>query len=482
MSIHSFPEIKFLTVNDKFCEMMEYGANEVIGKSAVDIGMLGKAQVLHEIRGRLEESGSIRNAQIPFRTKSGQIREGIFSLELIELEGKESVLISILDITESLKMQEDRIKADKLESVGILAGGIAHDFNNILMAILGNISLVKMESGLNEEAIAWLSQSENAVMRAKNLTQRLLTFARGGAPVITTVSLRGLLLEATEFALHGSNVRSVFEISDDLMPAEIDSTQISQVIQNLVINAMQSMPGGGHLTVRARNAPSGEYPMEHPKSGKYLRIEIEDQGSGIPKEYMKKIFDPYFTTKQKGSGLGLATAYSIIKNHNGFITAESEPGSGSTFIIYLPASDKALPPPRRPLRKSSGDKGRILVMDDEEAIRDLAEVILIRSGYEVTLVGDGTEAVDEYLKSAAEGNRYDVVIMDLTIPGGMGGKETMARLLKIDPGVKAVVSSGYSMDPIMSRYREYGFSAVIAKPYRMSALTECIQMLLGKDQ
>ncbi len=477
MSLHSFPDLKFMTINDKFCEMTGFTSGDVIGKDGIAAGLFENPRVLEDARGMLRAAGSISEMRVPFRTKGGNAREGLFAFELLGLDERETVLVSALDTTDIARQQEDRLKVEKLESIGILAGGIAHDFNNLLMAILGNISLVKMEAGLSGEARDLLTESENAVMRAKDLTQQLLTFARGGTPVVTTVSLRTLLRDATEFALRGSNVKSVFEINSDLLPAEVDTGQINQVIHNLVINAMQSMPSGGILTIRARNAIPDDYRREHLKPGKYLKIEIQDEGMGIPKEHLQKIFDPYFTTKEKGSGLGLATAYSIIKNHRGYITVDSAPGSGANFTIYLPASDKKISPSPEFGPPVTGGKGRVLIMDDEEAIRKLTETMLVRSGYEVTLVADGNQAVAEYQNSIVEGNKFNVVIMDLTIPGGMGGKDAIARLRNIDPDVKAVVSSGYSTDPIMSNFREFGFSAVIAKPYRMSALTECVDSL-----
>ncbi|MBM3235800.1 response regulator [Candidatus Poribacteria bacterium] len=397
------------------------------------------------------------------------------------------VVLVFRDITEQRKMEQELQKIQKLESIGILAGGIAHDFNNILTAILGNISIAKIKANPKDEIYARLVEAEKASLQAKDLTQQLLTFSKGGAPIKKTESITELIKDSAEFALRGSNVKCEFFIPDDIWPVEIDKGQISQVINNLIINADQAMLGGGIIKVRVENvAPVGamrpcQAVAEHAlpiKEGKYVKIEIEDEGIGIPKEHLSKIFDPYFTTKQKGSGLGLATSHSIIKRHDGYIAVESELGVGTTFYIYLPASSKQIFSTKEFEERPVLGKGRILVIDDEEAVRNVAGSMLKHIGYEVEFAKDGVEALELYQKAEASGQPYDAVIVDLTIPGGMGGEQVIKKLLEIDPNVKAIVSSGYSTDAIMSNFKQYGFSGVVTKPYRIAELGETLSKVI----
>jgi PAS domain S-box-containing protein len=378
------------------------------------------------------------------------------------------------DITELRLARQEMIKTQKLESLGILAGGIAHDFNNILTAILGNISLARLQLHDPEKATIRLKEAENATARAKDLTQQLLTFARGGEPVKKIIDVRGLMREAADFALHGSSVSCAFALADDLWPLEADEGQLSQVIHNLVLNAVQAMPEGGTVTISAANVSAAQ-------TGKrFMKITVADTGGGIPEHHLRMIFDPYFTTKQQGSGLGLATSYSIIRKHGGKIRVTSTLGKGSTFHVSLPASEHAIearPDSRTDVPHGSGS---VLVMDDEEVVRDITEAILEQLGYAVECVKNGSEAIDLYRKRKEAGTPFAVVIMDLTIPGGMGGKEAITSLLETDPNVIAVVSSGYSTDPVMANYREYGFSAVLTKPYRLQEMSKVLQGLLQR--
>ncbi len=390
------------------------------------------------------------------------------------------VVIVFRDVTGERKIEEELRKAQKLESIGILAGGIAHDFNNILTSIMGSISLVKLKLGSDGEVRRVLEDAERASHQATELTRQLLTFSRGGAPVKKTVRIADLLEEVCGFSARGSSVKCEFDIAADLWPADVDTGQMSQVIQNILINAIQAMPEGGTVSVRAGNAMVSSEPrslMSGPGSGthlvpgNYVRIDIEDEGRGIPPEFMERIFDPYFTTKEKGMGLGLAIAYSIVRRHQGMIEARSRRGEGTTFSIYLPASpgrgpedDRTVPEPRR-------GAGKILVMDDDENVLGVAEKMLRYLGYSIALSRNGYEAIDLYRKAMDEGSPYDAVIMDLTIPGSMGGRDCIEHLLKMDPGVKAVVSSGYSHDPVMADHARYGFRGIIAKPYSVEELS-----------
>ncbi len=389
------------------------------------------------------------------------------------------VVLVFRDITEKRRLEQELIKADKLKSVGILAGGIAHDFNNILTAILGNITLAKMYAEPEDKIFEKLSGAENASLRAKHLTQQLLTFSRGGAPIKKTAFISELLEDTATFALSGSNVRCEFSIPGDLWPVEVDEGQITQVINNLIINASQAMPEGGIIKARAENIVVDAEQGLPLKEGKYINISIEDRGIGIPEEHLQKIFDPYFTSKQKGSGLGLATAYSIVKRHDGCIQVKSELGVGSTFSIYLPASSKEVLIEKALRERIPTGKGKILLMDDEEPVREVGGEMLEGLGYEVEFTKDGAEAIELYKKAKESAQPFDAIIMDLTIPGRMGGKKAVEKLIEIDPEVKAIVSSGYSTDPIMADFRKYGFSGVIAKPYELNELGEALHKVIA---
>ena len=390
----------------------------------------------------------------------------------------QGVVLVFRDITEQKQLEEVLLRARKIESVGVLAGGIAHDFNNLLTGIMGNVSLAMMLAGQEEQVVARLTEAENACRRATKLTHQLLTFSKGGAPVRQTVSIAELLTESATFALRGSNVRGVFTIAEDLWPADVDADQINQVLHNVVLNAAQAMPDGGTVQVQADNIwlNAAEVPPLH--EGRYLKITVHDQGRGISAEILPNIFDPYFTTKEHGSGLGLATAYAIITKHDGFITVASEVGAGATFVMYLPGSQHDVMPaqdiPDTPLVGS----GRILVVDDEEAIRDLLSTMLTRIGYEVDCVRDGADAIDVYQNAQAEGRPYTAVILDITIPGGMGGLEALAPLRAIDPQAKVLISSGYANNPVMANFQQYGFDGVIAKPYTVQRLHDVLQHVI----
>ncbi len=430
---------------------------------------------LSELISDVLSSGSSRNTEV-------ECEDYVFSLTFAPVADAGYVNVYGLDITERKRMEEELVKAQKLESVSTLAGGIAHDFNNILTAILGNISLGKMYDDL-EKKNSKLADAERACMQAKNLTQQLLTFSRGGAPIKKVTSMMELLENSATLALKGSNVRCEFSVPDDLWPAEIDQGQMNQVMSNIIINANQAMPDGGTITVQGENSiiePEHGLPLQ---PGPYVEISIEDQGIGISENGLARIFDPYFTTKQTGSGLGLAVTYSIIRKHNGHIAVESQLATGTTFHIYLPASPEAvLAVEKKEEEKLIIGMGRTLVMDDEKYVRDLAAEMLSSIGYKVTTARDGAEAIEMYQEARDSGRPYDAVIIDLTVPGGMGGKETIQRLVEIDPEVKAIVSSGYSNDPIMASFREYGFRGVIAKPYKPRELSQVMHEVMVNAQ
>jgi PAS domain S-box-containing protein len=388
------------------------------------------------------------------------------------------------DITDRKLMEEELLKARKLESVGLLAGGIAHDFNNILTGLFGNIELAKMELPTDHEAFHFMHNANQALDKATKLTQQLLTFAKGGDPILEMIDVEQVIQDSIKFSLSGSNVRTILNIPKNLWQVKADKGQLSQVITNLVINADHAMPEGGTLTLEAENIKDVDENLNYLFSEKVVKLKIIDEGSGISAENQKQIFDPYFTTKMTGSGLGLATAHSIISKHNGHISVASEPGVGTTFTIYLPADlseHRTTGTSTSDISDKSGTRGgHILLMDDEEMILDLSTEMIKSFGYTVDTSSDGKEAIEKYISAKKCGKPFDVVIMDLTIPGGMGGKETMHKLLAIDPEAIVIVSSGYSTDPVIANYSDYGFKSRLVKPFQMVDLKKELSRLLDQ--
>lgn len=394
------------------------------------------------------------------------------------------ILISIFKYIKEieLKHQQQQIKARKLESVGVLAGGIAHDFNNILTAILGNISLSLLDKDLNVRTKNLLANAEKASLRAQGLTQQLLTFARGGEPVTETSSLDLVIRDSAGFVLSGAMVSCRYDIPDDLWMVKIDKGQISQVIQNIVLNASHATAGGGTILISCENVKATENEFPLVKKGRFVKITIEDSGVGIPVNVIEKIFDPYFSTKQDGSGLGLAITQSIISKHKGHLLVTSVSGSGTTFTIYLPAINQievhGQGLTRFEGRKAGKRKIKILAMDDEELLRDVAREMLTTLGHEVELAEDGEKAIKLYKEAMVLGDKFDLVILDLTVPGGMGGEDATREILACDSDAKVLVSSGYSNSPLMANYSDYGFCDAIVKPYNIQKLSGVIEKVL----
>ncbi len=388
------------------------------------------------------------------------------------------------DITERRQMEEELQKEGKLESLGILAGGIAHDLNNLLTVILGNLSLAKRYANNNDRIYKRLLEMDNAITQTRSLTVQLLTFAKGGKPLAKAVSIRGLIEEASSFALSGSNVSCQFIFPEDLPPVKIDRGQITQVISNLLINADQAMEEGGTIIISAENlAVSEEGGILPILPGNYVAITIKDDGAGIPQQNLAKIFDPYFSTKEKGSGLGLTICYSIIKKHGGHIFVKSAAGEGTSFTVFLPVSnDKVEESDYNDDSLLSGE-GKVLFMDDVESVRQTAGEMLTFLGYDVEFAKNGSEAAGLYKEALCSEHPFDVVICDLTIRGGMGGKKAVRELLKIDPGAKVIASSGYSNDAILNEFEKHGFCGVVAKPYRIQELGEVMSRVIrGREQ
>jgi len=380
------------------------------------------------------------------------------------------------------RSEEELLRDAKRESLELLAGGVAHDFNNLLTALLGNLNLARMDTSLSDEVQEWLEEAEKATGRARDLTHQLLAFAKGGEPVRRLVNLTNCLREAALFARQGSRVRCEFDLAAELWPAEVDAGQIGQVVNNLVLNAVQAMPRGGIVSISARNVPRERAHQLGLGSNQFIEIGVRDNGPGIKPEDMARVFQPYFTTKSTGSGLGLATSQTIARRHYGALRVESEGGRGATFLLFLPAKPgaqvaRADEPIDLPVLS-----GRVLFMDDEPSIRQMAPNLLHRLGFETEVVGDGREAIELYGRALREGRRFDVVILDLTVPAGMGGLDTVQWLRELDPAVQVLVSSGYADDPVLLNFRQHGFNGTVIKPYCLSELARVLAQVLDGEQ
>ena len=481
-------ELKYVYVSDRY--LQEYGVKEenVIGKHHYEVfpDLPQKWRDVHQrcLKGEVlsaeedsyvREDGSVdwtRWACRPWYESDGSIGGIIIYSEVItERKRKEE---------ERLELHKQLQQNAKLKSVGTLAGGIAHDFNNILAALLGNLNLALFDNDLKDSTKKLLSEAEKATLRAKRLTQQLLTLSKGGEPIKETSSLEEVIKDSASFVMHGDKAACHYHIPDNLWLVDIDKGQISQVIQNIVMNACHAMPDGGTVTITCTNISSDDDPsVSILEKGKYVKIIIQDQGIGIPNNLIDKIFDPYFSTKQTGHGLGLAISQAIISKHNGYIRGESTSGKGSTFTIYLPASAEIqAQKPETFVNTKPLPQARILIMDDDEQVRNMLKAMLSRLGHNVTTSENGDEAISLYRKSKQTNNDFDMVIMDLTIPGGMGGERAVKEILNIDPEAKVVVSSGYSNNPIMANFSDHGFCAAIVKPYQLQDLSRTLLQVL----
>ena len=464
--------------NEAYCRILGYSEEELIGKHLRDITHPETLEENLRLQSQLA-MGEIDHYRMEkrFLHKDGSVVHGILDANVVrDTKGKPCYFLgSVLDITQQKKAEQELQKMEKLKSVGTLAGGIAHDFNNIMMGLFGNISLARAKLSKDSPAVKFLKEAEKSMNRAIRLTKQLLTFAKGGAPVKEDVGIGALVEEVVLFDLSGSHVKPVFNTAKELWKAQVDKGQIQQVLSNLTINARQAMPDGGHLRITLENA---DEPAELPpglRPGKYIRVVMQDEGTGIDPKHLDRIFDPYFSTKQTGSGLGLATVFSIIQKHGGHITVDSQLGKGATFTLYLPASEsrqfhEAKPPAST--APVAEQKAEILVMDDEETVLSVTRQMLEKYGFSAQGATDGKQAIAMYKQSMEAGEPFSLVIMDLTIPGGTGGKEAIKELIAIDPGAKAIVSSGYATDPVMADYGDYGFKGRLMKPFNMKALIE----------
>jgi len=399
----------------------------------------------------------------------------------------EHIVSVVRDVTDRRRLEEELLRSQKLESVSILAGGIAHDFNNLLQGIIGNITLAKMYNGDDMKRSARLADAERAVEMARELSYRLLTFAKGGEPVRRVSHIHELIQASIRPVIRNENIKCQIDVAADLHLVEIDEGHMAQVFRNLVINAQDAMPAGGMILVRAQNVTITSKDNLPLADGEYVRISVEDQGTGIPEEMLSRIFDPYFSTKEmgsrKGMGLGLAVCHSVVKKHQGAITVESKMGVGSTFRVYLPAYVSPPAPAdgktSAPMVAADGE-GRILVMDDEEQVSTVVKELLSFLHYDVVIAHDGLEAIQHYQLSQAEGRPFDLVLLDLTVPGGLGGIDTFQKLREINPAVRVVVSSGYADDPMIKDFRSYGFDGALAKPYNLEQLCDMFDRILKR--
>ncbi len=465
-----------LDINQAALDIFSYDMKpeSIIGKNILDIDPLAQSRDNHKHYMEVLKTGKPKTLSY---IKLSDAYGGKY-VHIRVFKVNEGLGFIITDISMIKKIEDELQKMKKLESLGVLAGGIAHDFNNILAAMLGNISLAKLSINPDNKAYTNLDEAEKAVQQATDLTNQLLTFSKGGAPVKEDADIAGLVRETATFVLRGSKIKCEFHVPDDLWNVEIDKGQINQVINNLVINAVQAMPENRKLDITLENIPARASKLHRLSRGRYVQLIITDYGVGIEPELLDQIFDPYFTTKEKGSGLGLATAHSIIKRHKGEIRVESKLGKGTTFTIFLPAS----PGKNKKTEKIDGVRrtgsGRILLMDDDSAVLQVAREILEYLGYEVDIAQSGQEAIEKFRDAQKSKNKYKIALLDLTVPGGMGGKQTVKVLKKIDPGIITIATSGYSNDPIMSDYLQHGFDGVISKPYTLDELTKVLGSLI----
>ncbi len=473
--------------NKESVTLFGYSADEALAKKLVDLIVPPDLEPMFE---RILEAGKkvcksgeiIPSGELVLLDRQGRNVPVLSTHTAVVIEGREPLLFCInFDMSDRKRIEEELLNAKKLEAIGILAGGIAHDFNNLLFVILGNLSMAQMKLSGEDPAFRHFAEAEKACLRAKDLTQKFITFSSGGGPLKNRVSIGEMVENAVSLVLSGSNIGSELNITRDLLKADIDEDQMRQVLTGIIANSKEAMPKGGTLYVNAKNIDiSKTGPL---RSGQYVKIVIRDEGTGIPEENLAKIFDPYFSTKyrgsQKGMGFGLAIAHSVIKRHNGNIKVESRFGEGTTVTIIIPASTAT--DIAHQVSSGIGHPGRkkVLIMDDEEMLVDLLKTMVEHLGFEAGVAMHGEQAVEMYADSMENDQKWDVLILDLTVKGGMGGRDTLKKLLYLDPEVKAIVSSGYSSDPIMSDFMSYGFKDILSKPYALDQLKNVLNRVLS---
>ena len=484
VGIYILQDNRFPYLNPKAAEIFGYTPDEFISQVALnDIICEEYLDVVNNnIRRRIENEVKTVHYTFKGKRKDGTILDIEVQGTRTEFNGRPAIIGTILDITERKKMETERSRMQHLESLGVFAAGVAHEYNNLLTAIIGNLSLAKMYAKPGYEVYDVLSEAEKASIRAKDLTSQLLIFAEGSRTAKKILDLKERLKEWVGSALNDSQIMPGFSIQEDLWPVEADELQLHQVLDNIVTNARQSMPEGGLIRVKAINIYADATSVSPLEKGRYVLISIEDQGGGIPEKYLLKIFDPFYTTKQNNTGLGLSSSYSIIKDHGGRISVDSQLGIGTTFQIYLPAFLEHISSSKEALSTYPSGRGKILVMDDEEIVRLVVSKLLSQCGFEAELARDGEEMLTMYKAAVEKGKPFNAVIMDLGIEGGMGGQEAIKHLLDMDPHAKAIVSSGYSTAPVMSHFNEFGFIGFLAKPYRLEELGKVLHEVLTERE
>ncbi len=465
------PEWKFTYLNSEAEKLLDRERDDLFGKVLwEEFPELSNSLFEHHYRRVMTE-------RVPVEFEASD-HAGKIWFEVHAYPGGSGVSVFFRDTTERKRNEEERLTTSKLESLGTLAGGIAHDLNNILTVISGNIGLAQVEAPPNAGSLlSSLSKADQAAQHAAHLSSQLLTFSKGGAPLKRVVSISGVLGHAAEFSLYGSNLRADIDVPVDLWKSEVDAEQIEQVVNALLLNARETMPRGGTVRISAHNVLLEEKSGTPLPAGRYVKVMIADRGEGISEELATKIFDPYFTTKPTGSGLGLSISYSILKRHGGILHLENSSPEGSTFTFYLPATDRDATPlePLVTERAFNFNHQKVLVMDDDAAIRDLTSQLLGTLGYEVTVVPDGLEAVKVYERAMRKGENFQAVILDATIRGGMGGLATIERLRSVDANVNAIICSGYSDEAALSQFLAYGFRSALPKPFTRRELADALQ-------
>ncbi|TSA48595.1 MAG: PAS domain S-box protein [Deltaproteobacteria bacterium] len=471
---------RFLQVNDVACRRLGYTREELLSLSPRDITMTEEYERIAYKRTGLASQGEILVETVHV-TKDGRKLPVESNIRQFQYFDRQVALSISRDISDRKRMEEELLRAHKLESLGVLAGGIAHDFNNLMAIVQGYIELALIDLPAGHTSHQRLLAAMQCVEQTTDLTSRLITFSRGGGPNREILDVAELIRDAVYRTVKGTNVMVKSAFAENLWPVEVDELQIKQCFYNLTMNALEAMPEGGNLTIQMENTLILTGAVLDLKEGSYLKITFADEGIGIPEEHLSKVFDPYFTTKkmaaQKGLGLGLAVCYSILKKHDGHITVKSQPGKGASFVLYLPARVD-LARGKKVKKIVSTGTARVLIMDDEPHIREIERAYLEQMGYEVADVKDGQEAIDAYKKALDAGNPFDLVMLDLTVRQGLGGQLAMEQLLKIDPEIKAIIASGYVDHPVIENHVDYGFQGVLTKPFKGEEIKGMVEKIL----
>ncbi len=481
---------RIVYINEAAERILDYSLSDYLSDNFVQAKVITKNHLKNWIQ-TLGKTGGAKDVlkNIVMECYSREGRTVIMEFTVIAVRGADGGIVYFeclgRDVTVRRFMEAELARAQKLESIGLLAGGIAHDFNNILTAIFGSLALAKMDTIPDSPVFTRLSSAEDHCMKAKALTRKLLTYSRGGSPQRKTASIANVIRDAVSFALSGKNVACHFELPEGLWAAQIDEGQMHQVVHSLVSNACEAMPQGGSIEVSAENASLTKDQIPSLPGGHYVKWHVRDHGVGISQEHMKKIFDPYFTTKQmgsvKGMGLGLAICYSIVKSHEGIITVESAPGVGTTFTVYIPVSngEKTDAKPAVVKDAPTAHRPKILLIDDEQILLDVTGSMLKHLGYDVTTAKSHLDAMCDFNRAKQADHPFSLVIMDLTMRGDEGGEIAIHRWKNAYPEVKAVISSGYMNDPVIEEYWKYGFVGAMVKPYSLIELKNALEKILA---